>query len=239
MKKNHSLFCLTLLLGVYVSSCNNTPELVFNSTQDGISMKVWEVQRSPFESKSSSNGEKLITGNGDLEYLLKSIHNADDADLDITELSKKNKGYKVEVKSSNGKNIKEDINQTLISWLTDAGFQVFYGQKDHEIYSLTVEDEALLLENIYESIDGRTNYLKTTSKVILLEGSIKHLALTLEKQESSKPIVLSVSDHLKSKLFTMTLKRSDGIEGIIEQLSDQYGIRMQKETRRRKVLKVK
>lgn len=239
MKKNYSLFCLTLLLAVYVSSCSSEPELVFDETQDEIHMKVWEVKRKIHDPKASSYGDQIITGDGDLEYLLKSLHNSDDADLDISELSNKNKGYKVEVKTSGERVVKHSINQSIANWLTVADYEVYYGQKESEIYSLSIENESLLLENLYQSTDGRTNYLKTTKQELLLQGPLKQLASTLEKQESSKPIELLISDDLNNQLFTITLSRNDGIEGIIEQLSTNYGIGIQKVTRNRKVLKVK
>lgn len=239
MNKNYSLFCLILFIAAYTSSCSNEPELIFDETQNEIHMKVWEVKRTVHDPKASSYGNQIITGDGDLEYLLKSLHNADDADLDISELSNKNKGYKVEAKTSGERIVKNSINQSIANWLTAADYEVYYGQKESEIYSLSVENESLLLESLYQSTDGRTNYLKTTKQELLLQGPLKQLASTLEKQESSKPIELLVSDDLISQLFTITLSRSDGIEGIIEQLSTKYGIAIQKVTRNRKVLKIK
>lgn len=239
MKRNYPLLSLAFLLMVCMLSCSSEPELVFDETQDEIHMKVWEVKRRIHDSKTSSYGDQIITGNGDLEYLLKSLHNADDADLDITELSNKSKGYKVEAKTSGERILRNSINQSIVNWLTAADYEVYYGQKESEIYSLSVENESLLLESLYQSTDGRTNYLKTTKNELLLQGPLKQLASTLEKQESSKPIELLVSDDLNSQLFTITLSRSDGIEGIIEQLSTNYGIAIQKVIRNRKVLKVK
>ncbi len=241
MKNVSPSLSLVAALSIQLLSCStnrSAPDLVYNANTNGVEINVWEIDRRMHDPKSTSNGESMINANGDLQYIIQNIYNADDADLDISELSKKDKGYKVEVKVTDGVNIRSIINQTLADWLTDANHEVFYGKEDHEIYTLSVENEDLLLKNIYVTDGGTASMIKTTSKEIVLDGSMKQLANVLGKQALALPVELAISDTLKAQSFSLTLKRKDGIEGISEQLSSQYGLRLAKETKYRKVLNI-
>ena len=239
MKNQYSQLTLLLCLLLIFTSCKEAHKLAFESKSDGLEIIASEMNRSIHDPQSMSTGDKMKNATGSLQYIIENTYNPNDADLDISQLRDLERGCKLEVKILDERKIDEVINQALAFWLTNAGYDVFYGMKDKEIYVLEVTNKDRLMKHIFTSNGGITSRIETKGTSLKIDGTINNLTTTLQKQESSGPIEISVDQEIEDLLFTFKLKHDQGIKDIIDQLNKEYGISITQKSRPRKVLSIK
>lgn len=241
--KRTSLQFLLLFTIISLTSCRDNqssyPNLVFESDENGIAVKVWEIKRTIRDNQGFSVGDHTMNATGSLSYVLKNMFNKDDARLDISELDKTKNGYKVEVRTSDEIDIKTVINQVTADWTNALGLNVLYGIQAVEIPVIIVSDQTLLKQHLVTEENGVTSRSTVHSERYEIEGNLQVLTSVLEKNESIEPIDLSQIELVLEDKFLFKLERSKGFEGLSTQLKDNYGIFLTTEMRSVKLLKVK
>lgn len=242
MKRTLLQFLLLFAI-IPFTSCSSDqssyPKLIFESDEAGIAVKVWEIKRTIHESEGFSVGDHMMNATGSLSYVIKNMFSKADARLDISELDKTKKGYKVEVRTSDEIDVKTVINQVTANWAKALDLDVFYGVEDAEIPIMNISEKALLEQNLMSDDNGVTSRSEVRRRTYEIEGNLEVLAGVLEKNESLEPIDLTHIQSAAEGKFLFKLDRSKGIEGIRAQLKDNYGIALTTENRSVKLLKIK
>lgn len=234
---------LLLLSIIPLTSCSSDqssyPKLIFESDEAGIAVKVWEIKRTIHDDQGFGVGDHMMNAVGSLPFVIKNMFNKADARLDINELDDTKKGYKIEVRTSDEIDVKTVINEVTAGWADALGLDVFYGNARYEIPVMTISDEVLLNQSLVSENNGVTSKSEIRRRTYEIEGNIEVLAGILVENESLEPIDLNQIESKSETKYLFKLDRSKGIEGIISQLKDNYGISLTTENRPVKLLKIK
>jgi len=190
------------------------------------------------ETQKAGTSDINITAKGSLEFVLTSAHNPEDADLDLSNLENRNNGYELSLETPLNPLAKEKINEVLANFAEATDHQVFYGTEPAEVLILSVSNLELLKKHVYESSNGVESNVSRINESIKSNGKLSKLIQVLNKKVLPIPLEAEIADDLDEMMFTIEMNWSDGFEQAYEELEKTYGLRINKESRMRKVLRI-
>ena len=103
---------------------------------------------------------------------------------------------------------------------------------------LSVSNLELLKKHVYESSNGVESNVSRINESIKSNGKLSKLIQVLNKKVLPIPLEAEIADDLDEMMFTIEMNWSDGFEQAYEELEKTYGLRINKESRMRKVLRI-
>ncbi|MFY0592301.1 hypothetical protein [Roseivirga sp.] len=236
---NKTLTSLCLIAGIAFTSCNSSaPKIVYESDSEGISVEVWKTDSNLHYTQSHSSGKNMMTADGTLQYILENLTNSTDAELDIENIKKGDRNYRIEIRTTADISVNDVINQVISDWMHGIDIDVFYGIEPRKTTIFTISDNQQLAQNEYQLDKGTTSKIERKRALYSIQGNLNILINTLEEHENTGGIDITEKDWNDSTTYLFELDRSKGYDGIVKQLQEKYGISLKQQEKSRNVLRI-